>query len=66
MTKRTGKPRDVEREEATGVAWYMLDDDGFVLERFRNHVAALRKPPQMCNIGEVIHAATARGRNAED
>ncbi len=58
---RRGRPREVERESPdTGIAWYMLDDDGFVLERFRSHVAALRKPPEMCHISEVMHAATSR------
>lgn len=62
---RSGRPREVEREPPDpGIAWYMLDDDGFVLPQFRSHVAALRKPPDMCNIGEVAHVATSR--NAED
>lgn len=66
MTKRTGRPREVDREQSDGIAWYMLDDDGFVLPKFRNHVAALRKQPELCHIGEVAHAATARARDAED
>lgn len=50
-----GRAREVEREQTeTGVAWYMIDEEGFVLPRFREHVAALRKLPDMCNIGEVI------------
>lgn len=62
---RRGRPREVEREPSEpGIAWYMLDDDGFVLPRFREHVATLRKPPDMCNIGEVAHVALSR--NAED
>ncbi len=57
-----GRQREVEREQETGIAWYMIDDEGFVLPRFREHVAALRKLPDMCNIGEVID----RTRKSED
>lgn len=61
------RPRDRERDPTVdGVAGYMLDDEGFVLPRFRHHVAALRKTPEMCNIGEAVHAATSQSRNAEE
>jgi hypothetical protein len=63
---RQGRPRETEREEATGVAWYMLDDEGFVLPRFRHHVASLRKRPEMSDIGEVMHVAQSRSRATED
>lgn len=55
-----GLPREEERETYTGISGIMFDDDGFVLPRFREHVARLRKQPQMSDIGEVMHMAQSR------
>jgi hypothetical protein len=40
----------------------MLDVEGFVLPRFREHVASLRKRPELCDIGEVVRVATTRNQ----
>lgn len=53
-----GKQRDMDREPVDGVTGSMFDDEGFVLPQFREHVAKLRKRPEMCDIGEVVHVAT--------
>lgn len=64
MSKVRRRPREAEQRDvsADGIAWYMLDDDGFVLPRFREHVASLRRRPEMSDIGEVMHVATARNK----
>jgi hypothetical protein len=54
------KPREKEREVNDGIEFYMFDCDGFVLPQFREHVAALRKRPEMCSIEEVTRAMKNR------
>jgi hypothetical protein len=57
-----GRPRkDGEREVLIdGVSGYMLHEDGTVRPEWREHVAALRKRPELCSIGEVVTAAQSR------